>query len=336
MKTAFFEIEPWEKDYILKHGFKKEDCLFIHEHLGPEHFSKLRDVSVLSPFIYSRITREVLDHAPKVKMITTRSTGFDHIDLKASAERGIVVCNVPTYGENTVAEHAFGLLLALSRNIHRAYVRSLNNNYDIHGLKGIDLEDKTLGIIGGGRIGLHMARIAQGFRMKILVFDNRRDLFLEKLIGFKYTPLDDLLAQSDIVSLHVPLMPATRHLINRDSIKKMKPGAILINTARGGLVDTEALLEALDREQLSGAGLDVLDYEELLKEEDQLLGRKFTSEEIHKLEVTQRLMKREDVIFTPHIAFYSEEALRRIIDTTLLNIDEWKEGRAVNTVKIQE
>jgi len=333
MKTAFFEIEPWEEDYILKHGFKKEDCLFVHEPLTPKFYSKLNDVTVLSPFIYSRITREVLDQAPKVKLITTRSTGFDHIDLRTADERGILVCNVPTYGENTVAEHAFGLLLALSRNIHRAYVRSLNHNYDIHGLKGIDLEDKTLGIIGGGRIGLHMARIAQGFRMKILVFDNRRDLFLEKLIGFKYTTFDDLLIQSDIVSLHVPLMPTTRHLINRESIKKMKTGAILINTARGGLVDTEALLDSLDREHLSGAGLDVLDHEELLKEEDQLLGRKFTSEELHKLEVTQRLMKREDVIFTPHIAFYSEEALRRIIDTTLLNIDEWKEGHPVNRVK---
>ena len=334
MKTAFFEIEPWEKEYILKHGFRQEDCLFFHEHLAPKDYPRLKDITVLSPFIYSPITREVLDHTPKVKLITTRSTGFDHIDLKACTERGITVCNVPTYGENTVAEHAFGLLLAVSRNIHRAYVRSLNRNYDIHGLKGIDLEDKTLGIIGGGRIGLHMARIAQGFRMRILVFDNRRDLFLEKLIGFKYTTLDELLSQSDIVSLHVPLLPATRHMINRQSIKKMKTGAILINTARGGLVDTEALLEALDREKLSGAGLDVLDHEQLLKEEDQLLGRKFTSEELHKLEVTQKLMKREDVIFTPHIAFYSEEALRRIIDTTLLNISEWRQGRPVNVVKI--
>lgn len=333
MKAAFFEIEPWEKEYILKNGFSKEDCLFFHEHLAPQHYPKLKDVSVLSPFIYSPITREVLEHAPKVKMITTRSTGFDHVDLKACEERGITVCNVPTYGENTVAEHAFGLLLAVSRNIHRAYVRSLNRNYDIHGLKGIDLEDKTLGIIGGGRIGLHMARIAQGFRMRILVFDNRRDLFIEKLIGFKYVTLDELLAQSDIVSLHVPLLPSTRHIINRQSIQKMKTGAILINTARGGLVDTEALLEALDKEKLSGAGLDVLDHEELLKEEDQLLGRDFTSEELHKLGVTEQLMKREDVIFTPHIAFYSEEALRRIIDTTLLNIRSWKDEQAVNVVR---
>jgi D-lactate dehydrogenase len=333
MKAAFFEIEPWEKEHILKNGFRKEDCLFFHEHLAPHHYPKLKDVTVLSPFIYSSVTREVLKHAPKVKMITTRSTGFDHVDLKACAERDITVCNVPTYGENTVAEHAFGLLLAVSRNIHRAYVRSLNRNYDIHGLKGIDLEDKTLGIIGGGRIGLHMARIAQGFRMRILVFDNRRDLFIEKLIGFKYVTLDELLAQSDIVSLHVPLLPSTRHIINRKSIQKMKTGAILINTARGGLVDTEALLEALDHEKLSGAGLDVLDHEQLLKEEDQLLGRDFTSEELHKLEVTQKLMKREDVIFTPHIAFYSEEALRRIIDTTLLNIRSWKDGQPVNLVK---
>ncbi len=334
MKTAFFEIETWEKEHILKNGFKKEDCLFITEHLAPRHYSRLKEVTVVSPFIYSPITREILEQLPNVKMIATRSTGYDHIDLKACSERGITVCNVPTYGENTVAEHAFGLLLAVSRNIHRAYVRSLNRNYDIHGLKGMDLEDKTLGIVGGGRIGLHMARIAQGFRMRILVFDKRRDLFLEKLIGFKYTSLDELLAQSDIVSLHVPLLPDTHHMINRGTIQKMKTGAILINTARGGLVDTEALLEALDHEKLSGAGLDVLDHEQLLKEEDQLLGRKFTSEELHKLEVTQRLMKREDVIFTPHIAFYSEEALHRIIDTTLLNISEWKEGRPVNVVKI--
>ncbi|MBV9462991.1 MAG: hydroxyacid dehydrogenase [Verrucomicrobiae bacterium] len=336
MKVAFFELEPWEKQRILGSGWKDGEVLFFEEPLTEKLLPKLREATVLSPFIYSPVTRQTLEALPNVKLVTTRSTGYDHIDLKAASERGVTVSNVPTYGENTVAEHAFGLLLALSRNIHRAYVRSLNHDFRIEGLKGLDLEDKTLGIVGGGRIGLHMARIAHGFRMRILVHDRRMDMFLEKLIGYKYVDFDQLLTESDVLSLHIPLVPATKHLINRETIAKMKKGAILINTARGGLVDTEALLEALDQEKLRGAGLDVLDHEELLKEEDQRIGadsKQRSSHDQRLLKVTERLMKREDVIFTPHIAFYSQEALQRIVDTTLLNIREWSKGNPINVVR---
>lgn len=205
-----------------------------------------KDIEVLAVFVYSPITKEVLEKLPKLKMIQSMSTGVDHIDLDACKQRGVIVANVPAYGDNTVAEHAFGLLLNLSRNIHKAYLRSVQDDcFSYEGLIGFDLKGKTLGVIGTGRIGRNMIKIANGFAMNVLAYDAFPQKEAEASLGFRYVSLEELYSQSDVISLHVPLISETNHLINEEAISKMKNGVILINTARGGVVATEALISGL-------------------------------------------------------------------------------------------
>ena len=288
--------------------------------------------NVISVFIYSRINKEVISSLPSLKLITTRSTGFDHIDLKEAKKRKILVCNVPFYGENTVAEHTFALILSLSRNVHKSYLRTLRGDFSIEGLKGFDLKDKVLGVIGAGHIGLHVIRIAKGFGMQVLASDAHQNKFLAEVLGFKYVSLDNLLRNSHIITLHVPYTKSTHHLINRENINLIKKGAILINTSRGAVVDSEALIEALDKKILSGVGLDVLEGEELIKEEKQLLYDKKKLEVLANLVKGHILLSRDNVVFTPHIGFYSQEALERILETTVGNIFRFLEGRPQNVV----
>ena len=265
-KITFFEIKSWEANY-LKKKLKGHTLKFFEEPISKENIAKAKDSSIISVFIYSQINKELLRKLPKLKLISTRSTGFDHIDLRECKKRGIIVTNVPYYGENTVAEHTFALILTLSRNIHKSYLRTLENDFSIEGLTGFDLKGKTIGIIGAGHIGLHVARIARAFGMHVRAFDIHKDEFLAEVINFKYIDLDTLLKVSDIITLHVPYNKFTHHLINKESFKKMKKGAILINTARGGVVDTDALFDALKSKRLRGAGLDVIEGEALIKEE---------------------------------------------------------------------
>ena len=287
---------------------------------------------ILSVFIYSQLNAERLSKFPSLKLVATRSTGYDHIDTDYCAKHGITVSNVPFYGENTVAEHTFALILSLSRNVHKAYVRTIKGDFTLDGLRGFDLKGKTLGIIGAGHIGLHVVRMAKGFGMDVLVFDVKQDHFLEEVLGFRYTDFDNLLANSDIISLHAPYNPKTHHLINRGNIGKIKRGAILVNTARGSLVETHALVEALDKGILSGAGLDALEGEELIKEEKQILSRQYPQDKLETLVKNHILLHRENVVITPHVAFYSQEALQRILDTTISNIQSFTAGKPVNTV----
>ena len=320
MKIAFFEITNLEKEKFEK-AFPNDELVFFENEIQNVDLTKYEDSNILCIFVHSEITKEILKNIPNLKLICTRSTGVDHIDLEACKEKNIEVKNVPTYGENTVAEHTFALMLSLSRKIHKSYVRSIEGKFSTEGLQGFDLKDKTIGIIGGGRIGLHVARISKGFGMHVRVYDINRDNFLAELINFKYVELDELFATSDIVSLHVPLNKYTEHMINKDSIKKFKDGALLINTARGGLVDTSALIEALKSGKLSGAGLDVIEGEEYLIEENI-----FNSpvEKAAKLIVeSKQLLNNENVVLTPHNAFNSVEAVNRIIDTTIENILSW-------------
>jgi D-lactate dehydrogenase len=287
---------------------------------------------IVSVFIYSALTRSLLGRLPRLKLIATRSTGFDHIDLAACRRRRIAVSNVPSYGENTVAEHTFALILALSRNIHKAYVKTIKGDFSLEGLQGFDLKGKTLGVIGAGHIGLHVIKMAKGFGMEVLVHDARKNPFLSEVLDYQYVPLDTLLRRSDIVSLHVPYMPSTHHLMNRETFQLMKRGALLINTARGGLVDTGALVAALDSGRVAGAGLDVLEGEELVKEERQLLSKDFPKEKLATALRNNILLHRENVVITPHIAFDSREALQRILDTTASNIAGFLSGSPVNVV----
>lgn len=319
MKIAFFEIKGWEKR-SLKKGLEGHRLQFFSQPLNLENAKEIRDFEIVSVFIYSRVGKELLKALPKLKFIATRSTGFDHIDLQACQKRKVAVSNVPFYGENTVAEHTFALILALSRNVHKSYVRGLRGDFSIEGLKGFDLKGKVLGVIGAGHIGLHVIKIAKGFGMEVLAHDPHQDKFLAEVLDFQYVSLERLLKKSDIISLHVPATPQTYHLINKKTIKLIKKGAILINTARGEVVDTESLIKALDKGVLAGVGLDVLEGEALIKEEKQLLYDKDKIKSLKTLVEDHILLAKENVVYTPHIAFYSQEALERILETTVKNI----------------
>jgi D-lactate dehydrogenase len=324
----------------------EEEGRYLQEHLGqlvsltltPGTLHEvdaeiLARIEILIPFIHPKIGQAEMEALPKLKLIATRSTGYDHIDLAAAAQRGILVSNVPGYGETAVAEHTFALMLTLSRKIHLASVRTQQGNYSLDGLRGFDLYEKTLGIIGAGAIGLHVVRIAKGFGMHVVVSDVTQNRLLAEVLGFRYVNLDELLACSDIVSLHAPALPSTFHLINRETLAKMKRGALLMNTARGSLVDTDALAWALDTGILGGAGLDALEGEEYLQHEEELLRSSGTEEKL-KLVVHNRLLQqRSNVVITPHIAFDSEEALRRILDTTIENVQEFLAGQPHHLVR---
>ncbi|MFA6307436.1 MAG: hydroxyacid dehydrogenase [Patescibacteria group bacterium] len=326
-KVAFFEVEQWEKEYLQKalKGFK---LYFFDNVIDKKNLKYIEDVDVLSPFIYSKVSKAVMEELPNLKLISTRSTGFDHIDLKAAKQAGVKVANVPSYGANTVAEHTFALILSLSRKIHQSYERTSRGNFSLDGLRGFDLRDKTIGIVGTGHIGQHVIRIAKGFGMHVLAYDVKRDAKLAKRLGFKYATLDVLLKKSDIISLHAPYNKATHHLINRKNIKLIKSEAMIINTARGGLIDTTALVDGLRSGKLAGIGLDVLEEEKyILKEEAELLSPHFASkskENINNYLQTivegHMLLISDKVIVTPHNAFNSQEALERILDTTIENV----------------
>jgi len=319
MKIAFYEINDWEKA-IVKKKLKGHELVFFKDPLNPATLKGKENYDAVSVFIYSRINKDVLSRLPKLELIATRSTGFDHIDTVACSKRKVKVSNVPYYGENTVAEHTFALILALSRNVHKAHVKRLRNDYSLDGLKGFDLSGKTIGVIGAGNIGLHVIRIAKGFGMEVLATDINQNNFLAEVLDFKYVPLDDLLGHSDIVSIHTPYNDSTHHLINRSKLKKIKKGAILINTARGAIVETDALIESLDNKALAGAGLDVLEGEKLIREEREMVYEKKNAEDLAKLTTGHILLEKDNVVFTPHIAFYSQEALLRILNTTISNI----------------
>ena len=331
MKIAFFEIKGWEKS-ILKRGLKGHEIVFYQDPLDADTVDLVRDFDIVSVFIYSTIDEVILNKLSKLKAIATRSTGFDHIDLEACRKRGITVFNVPIYGENTVAEHTFALILALSRNVHKAYMKTIRRDFSIEGLIGFDLKGKTIGVIGAGFIGLNVIRIAKGFDMNVLVYDVNQNKMIAEVLGFKYVSLDELLGNSDIITLHVPYNKYTHHLINRESVKKIKNGAVLINTSRGGVAETEALIEAIDSKILSGIGLDVLEGEGLIKEEKQLLYDPQKVEDLGKIVKDHILLGKENVVFTPHIGFYSHEALERILETTMQNINLFLEGRPQNLV----
>lgn len=326
-KIAFFEVEPWEKDY-LKKRLKDFKIYFYPQVIDKKILKEIQDIDVLSPFIYSRINKDILETLPNLKLVATRSTGFDHIDLSAAKTAKVKVANVPTYGANTVAEHTFALILSLSRKIHQSYERTSRANFSLDGLRGFDIKGKTIGVVGSGNIGQHVIAIAKGFGMEVLVYDAFKNQKLAKKMGFKYVTLDQLLKNSDIVSLHAPYNKSTHHLINRKNIKRIKSGALLINTARGGLIDTTAIVDALRENRLGGVGLDVLEEEKyILKEEAELVSPHFpgrsqkgAADYLQTIVEGHMLLMSDKVIVTPHNAFNSQEALERILDTTIENI----------------
>ena len=329
MKTAFFEVQTWERELLGARDFDGEPNALFEHRLTSDTVESAQGFPAISVFIYSDVSREVIEALPDLRLITTRSTGTDHIDLAAARARGITVGHVPDYGANTVAEHAFGLILGLSRRIFAAYAKVRDRDFSLEGLRGFDLKGKTIGVIGAGSIGLHVIRIAGGLGMKALAYDVRQTPLIAEVLGFQYADLDRLLAESHVVSLHLPLTPQTHHMINAETLAKMRRGALLVNTARGELVDLRALAAALDSGHLGGAGLDVFEGEERIKEESQLLRRRPLPE---GLDVVLSLLDRPDVILTSHMAFYSDEALEHILHTTLENIHAFEAGQPINVV----
>jgi len=292
------------------------------------------ETEVISVFITSSVTREVIESMPKLRLIACRSTGFNNIDFEAAQERHITVVNVPTYGEATVAEYAFALLLALMRKLPDVFA-SENEQFTSETLMGHDLQGKVFGVIGTGHIGLKALKIADGFSMKPIAFDNYPKIELQDEYHFGYVGLDDLLAQADIISLHTPYLPSTHHIMNRERLQKMKQGSILINTARGELVDTNALTELLDSGHLGGAAIDVIEGEKLLNyhEESALLRSQTLPDDVlrHSVEISV-LEKMPNVIISPHNAFNTVEAIDRINQTTARNIIDFWYGNIPNKV----
>jgi D-lactate dehydrogenase len=339
VKIAIFETEPWEEDYLRAELEKKlpqkPDLKFFSKPLSKKKIKEIREADILAVFIYSSLNRQIIKELPKLKFIATMSTGFDHIDLEACRERGVQVANVPYYGENTVAEHAFALILALSRKIPQSIERTRRGDFRLKDLRGFDLKGKTIGIIGLGHIGRQVAGIAYGFGMKIMAYDLKKDLRLAKKLKIKYVSLNSLLKKSDIITLHAPYNPSTHHLINKNNIQNIKKGAYLINTARGGLLETEALILALQKHILAGAGLDVLEEECFLKEEKALLTKPFQKTcDLRTILQDHFLLCHPKVLITPHNAFNSQEALTRILDVTIKNITGFIKGKRINLVKI--
>lgn len=332
MKIHYFSGEAWEEKYV-KAKLLNENIAFHEGSLAS--FPELSDTKaeVLCTFIESKIGEDELKRFPALKFIATRSTGYDHIDLAVAKTRGIMVANVPFYGENTVAEFAFALLLALSRRIIDADERVRAGTFSPTGLRGFDLAGKTIGIVGCGHIGIHAIRMANGFGMKVLGFDVTRNDELAQKLNFTYATLPELFANSDIVSLHVPYNAHTHHLVNKENIGTFKKGAYLINTSRGAVVETDALVEALRNGIIAGAALDVLEEEGELADETALLISAHPKAEDLKIALENHyLIEHPRVIVTPHLAFNTQEAVERILNTTIENIKSFASGSPTNIV----
>jgi len=331
MKILIFSSDDATRK-IFAPVLKDHTVVYLDGIVSADALAKNPDANVVSLFTSSEFKKEQIDALPNLKCIATRSTGFDHIDIAYAKEKGITVCNVPRYGAHTVAEFAFALMLTLSRRIFEAFhqVRE-EGSFKTSALEGFNLFGKTLGVVGTGNIGCHVVGIAKGFGMKVLMFDHHPDKTLEDE-NSKFVSFDELLAGSDIVTLHVPYTKENHYILNKDAFAKMKRGAYVINTARGELIDTGALLDALKARQVAGAGLDVLEEERVLKDEIELVKG---IESIHELKILiqdHALIDMPRVVITPHIAFFSREAYHEILEVTAANITNFAGGKPTNTV----
>lgn len=330
MNIMAFEVEPWER-----HAFEsvnRHNYTFSSEPLTAVNAEDYKDAEIVSPFIYSDLSASVLIKLPKLKFIATRSTGYDHIDAAYCRERGIKVSNVPVYGDNTVAEHVFALILAISHKIIESADRTRKGEFSLQGLRGFDLKGKTLGVFGTGHIGLYVIEIAKGFHMDVIAYDLYPKADAAKRLGFRYAGIEDVLRKSDIITLHIPSTPATINFLSSKQFEMMKDGVVLINTARGNLIDVQALLHAIAGGKVAGVGLDVLPEEPVIREEAELLRSITLKKSLETLLADHILLRLRNVIITPHNAFNTREAVQRILDTTIENIIAFVSGSPKNVV----
>ncbi|KKQ31492.1 MAG: D-isomer specific 2-hydroxyacid dehydrogenase NAD-binding protein [Candidatus Shapirobacteria bacterium GW2011_GWE1_38_10] len=323
-KIAFFGVKSWERPIIEREIINLDVFgVGIFEEELQDNLELAKQYDIVSIFIYSKADKEVLDKLPNLKMIATRSTGVDHIDIDECKKRKVVVANVPVYGSNTVAEYAFALILAVAKKVVEAHQAVEEDEFSPEGLTGIDLFGKTLGIVGLGKIGANVAKMARGFGMKVVAVEKNPDLKIVKKYKVKLVDLETLLKESDVVTLHVPASKETYHLINRSNIKLLKEGSILVNTSRGAVVESESMIWALNKGILRGVGLDVVEEEDKVESMSLVMSQRPTKEDLQNVLSYHMLRDREDVVFTPHNAFNTEEAIERIIKTTIENIKEF-------------
>jgi D-lactate dehydrogenase len=329
--VAVFSTKPYDGRFLDRANAGAHALSFFEARLAPDTVPLAAGAEAVCAFVNddlgAEVVRALADHG--VRLVALRCAGFNHVDLHAAAEVGITVARVPAYSPHAVAEHTLALILALNRKIHRAYNRVREGNFALDGLLGFDLAGKTTGVVGTGQIGRVVARILTGFDCTVMAHDPHPDPGLQAA-GVRYVEVAELLAASDLVTLHCPLTPSTHHLIDDDALARMKPGAMLINTSRGALVDTRALVRALKSGRLGSLGLDVYEEEADLFFQD-LSGR------IIPDDVFARLLTFPNVLITGHQAFFTEEALTAIAETTLANVTAFaREGRVVHAVRVED
>lgn len=301
----FLEVDEQDRSQILERF--PHACLRSGVLSHRELVDACKGYTAVCCFIYTRFTSDVLESLPDLKLLCTRSVGYGHIDLDACKRLGITVCNVPDYGSHVIAEHVFALLLTALRHVTEAKLKVKEGNFDYHGLRGMALMGKTMGIVGTGSIGTHTAMIAHGFGMRVLATDRCRNLVLEQQYGVRYVDPATLYRESDILSLHVPSVPETHHMINDSTLSQMKRGVIIVNTARGELIDSMALLRGIQSGHVARALLDVLEHERDVAWNAELIGH-------------------PNVIVTPHIAFYADDSMHRMYEDCLTSITEFQQG----------
>ncbi len=323
MNIVFFEIPQVEQEVFSKH-LTGHDVSLFEERLTEDNVNLAKDADIVSIFVDSKVDKNIIDKIPNLKFIATQSTGFNHIDCKYAESKGVKVSNVPAYGSHTVAEFTFGLILNLSRNISNAnfYLRETLDYNFLPWMEGFNLEGKTLGVIGTGKIGKNVIKIAKGFDMNVMACDLYPDSDFAKEHNFKYKDLPEVISQADILTLHVPYTKENHHLINKKNISKMKKGVYLINTARGELIDTDALVWGLKEKIIAGAGLDVIENEVELQQ----------AKDGDKISLNHELMRMPNVIVSPHMAFYTREAIISIQNTTIENIKNFISNSPINLV----
>jgi len=329
MNILFFSAKQYDQQFFTlsnqQYGFELN---FLEVHLNSKTAVLASGYDVVCVFVNDTVTAEVLQALAKqgIKLLALRCAGYNNVDLKAADSLGIKIVRVPAYSPYSVAEHTLALILTLNRKTHRAYNRVKEGNFALGGLMGFDLHGKTTGLIGLGKIGLVTGRILKGFGCRVLGYDVVKPAEADD-IGIEFTSIENLYAQSDIISLHCPLTPETYHLVNEDSISKMKKGVMLINTSRGALIDSQAVIEGLKKEQISYLGLDVYEEEGDLFFED-------LSNNIIQDDIFMRLLSFNNVLITGHQAFFTSNALQKIADVTLKNISDYqKQAILTNEVK---
>jgi D-lactate dehydrogenase len=331
MKVFVYDTHSYDRERFCKENENFNHNLNFYEgKLNEKSAALASGFDCVCPFVNDKLNQEVLSTLASngTRLIALRSAGYNHVDLAAAKNLGLKVVRVPEYSPYSVAEHAMALILTLNRKIHKAFNRVREGNFSLEGLVGFDLHGKTVGVIGTGKIGTAFIKIARGFGCQVIAYDLYPNEKLAKELDFKYVPLEEIFERSDIISLHVPLSKETKHLINSKALEKMKSGVMLINTSRGGLIDTKALINGLKSGEIGSAGLDVYEEEEQFFFQD-LSGHVLSDD------VLIRLMTFPNVVLTSHQGFLTNEALGNIAETTLQNISDFQNGRELkNEVSI--